>query len=306
MTSLCCAVGLVLGLAGAASAQTIHELSASSSVRIETKQDGIVLSRTRNARFVPYAVFDGEKHHARLATITTDVRTRTDAEGVDPSSTVSITVDDLSGTEPKRLSSFSDPGAKAAILGERYSVVTMPGCCTAPDIHRVRALDTGRSLFRSTGPRSAGTSAWAETPNTTPPTLRWAAFDGVVTAKETEKGLLGRIAYGGSEGVLSVVELRAKTSNDGDLVLGLSHAASLVWIDSKKEDSGETPSSGEPGFPQSIWATEGISDPAGLGGFQLALIFDGRRLVTIPITGDRLATAEAKTADDLSVAAAPP
>jgi hypothetical protein len=299
------AAGLVLSLAGTVDAQTVHELSAASSVRVETTEDGNVSMRARNARFVPYVVFDGEKHYARLATIATEVRTRTDAEGVDPASTVAITVDDLSGTEPKRLSLFTDPGSAGEVVGDKYSAVTMPGCCAGADVHRVRALETGRMLFRSTGPGPTGTSAWAEAPNAKPPTLRWAAFDGDVTDKDAEKGLLGRILYGGSEGALSVVELRAKSRND-DLALGLSHSAVLVWIDPKAKPSNGTPSSGEPGFPQSIWTVEGISDPARLSGFQLALILDRKRLVAIPISGDRLVVAKAKIAGAVTVAAAPP
>jgi hypothetical protein len=186
MIPWCYAAGVILGLVGAASAQIIQKLSATSSVRVATAQDGTVLMRTRNSRFVPYVVFDREKHHPRLAAVTTDVFIHTDAEGFDPNSTVSITVDDLSGTEVRRLSSFSDPGASGEILGERYSVATMP-CCTDADLHRVRVLETGRLLFRSTGPGATGTSAWAEVPNARPPTLRWAAFDDEVKGKKPSK-----------------------------------------------------------------------------------------------------------------------
>ena len=42
------------------------------------------------------------------------VRTRTDAEGVDPASTVSVSVDDLSAVQPRRLAAFSDPGSGPA------------------------------------------------------------------------------------------------------------------------------------------------------------------------------------------------
>ena len=49
------------------------------------------------------------------------MKTRTDAEGVDPGSTVSVTVDDLSGKEPRRLASFSEPGSEGVLLQEMVS-----------------------------------------------------------------------------------------------------------------------------------------------------------------------------------------
>ena len=96
------AAGLALGLGHPAGADSVHEFSASSTARIAIRADGNVAMLVRNSRLVPYILYDGERH-ARLATITTDVRSRTDAEGVDPHSTVSFTVDDLSGAIPKRL-----------------------------------------------------------------------------------------------------------------------------------------------------------------------------------------------------------
>ena len=284
------AAALVLGLTATADAQTVHEFSAASSVAMWA----------RNTRYLPFVVLDGENRHARLATITTDVRTRTDAEGVAPESTVAFTVDDLSKSEPKRLSSFSDPGSTGEVVGDRYSAVTMPACCDGADVHGVRALNTGRLLFRSTGPGATGTAAWAEAPNAKPPTVRWAAYDGV-----TEGGLLGRIVYGGDEGPLSAVGLRSK-SRDDHLDLALSHSAVLIWVDPSKKSSGNATSSGEPGAPRPIWTIEGVSDPGRLSGFQLALVLNGRRLLTIPITRDRLVASEAKTSGGIAVTAVEP
>jgi len=295
----------MLASAAAADAQTAHELSASSTARIEITGEGTVVMRARNAKLVPYVLYDGEAHKPRLATITADVRTRTDAEGVDPASTVSFTVDDLSDATPKRLSSFSGAGAEGEIVAERYGAVTLPGCCAGPDIHNVRALETGQALFRATGPGAMGTVAWAEAPNAKPRTVRWAAFDGVVDDAEAEQGVLGRIRYGSDQGRLSSVELRATSRND-DLALGLSHAAVLVWIDPKPAASGDsrTPASGDPGAPQPIWAIEGISEPARLGGFRLVLTLDRHRLMTIPIEHDRLVTKRAMTSHGIAVRAA--
>jgi hypothetical protein len=299
----CAAAILVLGAAGVADAQTFHELSAASSAHVEITQDGNVAMRARNARLVPYVLYDGDQNSARLATITTDVRTRTDAEGLDPASTVSFDVDDLSGLHPKRLSSFSAPGGVGAIVGERYGVATMPGCCGGADVHRVHALETGQALFRSTGDSPMGTNAWAEAPNAKPRTVRWAAFDGDISEKEAEAGLLGRISYGSDEGLLSSVELRTKTRND-DLALGLSHMAVLLWIDPKAGRANSATASGTADSPQQIWAIEGIADPTRIGGFRLELRLDSRRLMEIPIASDRLATTRARTTASITVSTA--
>lgn len=266
--------------------------------------DDVVVMQARNARLVPYVLYDGDKHHARLATSTTDVRTRTDAEGTDPASTVSFTIDDVSGKEPKRLSSFSDPGATGQIVGERYAVATMPGCCGGADIHRVHAAETGGALFRATGDVAMGSTAWAEAPNAKPRTVRWAAFDGEVAEKEAASGVLGHIAYGSDEGVMSVVELRAKARDD-DLALGLSHAAELVWIDPKARAENGPPSPGAADSPQAIWVIEGVVDPARLGGFSLALTLENRRLLEIPIAADRLDASRAEATSPIVVGAAP-
>jgi hypothetical protein len=298
----CIAAVLMLGLAVAAKAQTAHEVTATSKARVEVTADGTVIMHARNARLVPYVLYDGDGHRPRLATITTDVLTRTDAEGADPKSTVAFEIEDLSGAAPKRLAAFTDPGVLGAIVGERYSVATVEGCCGGADIHRVHALETGRALFHSTGDAAMGIAAWAEAPNAKPRTVRWAAFDAEADDKEAAAGLLGHIVYGNDDGPLSAVALRAKTHDD-DFALGLSHSAKLVWLD-PKADPQTSPGSGEGGAPQDIWVLDGKSDPSQLGGFSLALLLDTKRLATIPIARDRLVPAQAKTSGTLTVSPA--
>jgi hypothetical protein len=298
------AAALVLGWPFAAAAQIVHETTATSTARVELAADGTVIMHARNALLVPYALFDGDKYHARLATITTDVISRTDAEGEDPKSTVAFVIEDLSGAKPQRLADFTDPGSVGLLVGERYGVATIKGCCGGVDIHRVRALETGRALFRSTGDADLGSAAWAEAPNAKPRTVRWAAFDGEVDDKDAAKGLLGHIVYGSDAGPLSTIELRAKARDD-DLSLELSHSSVLVWIDPKPSAEKRVPSSGEAGFPQDIWAIEGKSNPAQLGGFSVALMLGHKRLVTIPIDRDRLVPAQAKTQDGITVSGVP-
>ena len=306
-----------LALAAPASAETLYDGAASSSVHVESTGSSdagkaIVMS-VRNARLVPYVIYvwrdppqsDADALQARLATITTDVKTRTDAEGVDPSSTVSVTVDDVSAKEPRRLSSFSEPGSDGVMLGRRYFSAIMPGCCDSPQIHRVHVLETGRALFRSTGPDPAGSAAWAEVPNARPEIVRWAAFDGAIEQADALHGLLGRISYGDNDGPLSVLELRTRLRGEAydNLWEGVAHGAKLVWIDPRASRDSGGPSSGEPDSPKDIWATEGTKDPKQLGGFQLALVLDGKRLATIPIAGDRLVPSRAIAGRDIYVPA---
>ncbi|MBX6323371.1 MAG: hypothetical protein IRY94_16225, partial [Rhodospirillaceae bacterium] len=294
--------------AAAGGAERRHEAAASSHAEVAVAPDGTLTLHARNARLEPYALFDGERYLPRLATVTTDVRQRTDAEGYDPSSTVSVTVDDLSGPTPVRLAAFSDPGAAGVRLTEEYFDSLMTGCCGGPTLHSVRALETGRLLFRATGDGDGGSSAWAEVPNARPPILRWAAFDGAVDEEALARGVVGVIAYGSREATLSRLELRAATAEAAtDLNLGLSHEARLVWIDEVSGEPGDQPASGSPAAAEPIWSLEGVAAPDGMTGFALRLLdYDGKPLVTIPVRGDRLAGEDAMAAEGLSLAATEP
>jgi hypothetical protein len=310
------ALAAVTGLSPLVHAQTFYDGTAASSVHIESASSSdagkaIVMS-VRNAQLVPYVIYvwrdqqsSADALQTRLATITTDVKTRTDAEGVDPGSTVSVTVDDISSKEPRRLASFSEPGSEGVLLGQRYFSAIMPGCCDGPEVHRVHVLETGRSLFRSTGPGPAGTAAWAEVPNARPEILRWAAFDGEVQEADAKHGLLGHISYGDNDGPLSVLELRTRLRGEAydNLWEGLAHNAKLVWIDPRASRDSGGPSSGDPDSPKDIWAAKGTKDPRQLGGFQLALVLDGKRIVTIPMAGDRLVPSRAIVSRDIYVPA---
>src|SRR5438132_1042905 len=156
---------------------TRHELSATSKAVIEIGPDGIVIMHATNVRLVPYALFDGEHQLPRVATVNSDVRQRTDAEGDDPASTVAVTVDDLSAATPRRLASFTDPGSEGVLLGPSWFDTRQPGCCAGPTVHSLRALETGRLLYRATGDGEAS-AAWGEIPNARPALIRWAAFAG--------------------------------------------------------------------------------------------------------------------------------
>jgi hypothetical protein len=218
---------------------------------------------------------------------------------------VTVTVDDVSGKEARRLASFTEPGSEGVMLGHHYFSAIMPGCCDSPQIHRVHVLETGRALFRSTGPDPAGTAAWAEVPNARPAIVRWAAFDAAIEQADAQHGLLGRISYGDNDGPLSVLEVRTRLRGEAydSLWEGVAHGAKLIWIDPRGTRDTGGPSSGDPDSPKDIWATEGTKDPRKLGGFQLVLTLDGRRLAAIPIAGDRLAPSRAVAGRDIYVPA---
>jgi hypothetical protein len=299
------AAGLLATPAGAAEIK--HDLSATSTATVEITGDGVMIQHVRNSRLEPYGLFDGEHTLPRLATVTTDVKRRSDAEGDDPSSTVAVTIDDLSAAQPKRLASFTDPGSEGDILGERYFDSRMPGCCAGPTVHMVRVLETGVLLYRATGDADEASTAWATVPNAHPEIVRWAAFDGALDEQKLADGLIGIIAYGGSDGPLSRLELRLAAKGDAtDRNLGLSHEAQLLWVDAVSQKQGHKPAAGSAANPETIWSLDKVSDPAKVGGFSLALVdYDGKRLATIPIKGDRLDPGKAKLAAGLKLVSAP-
>jgi hypothetical protein len=286
---------------------TRHELSATSRAVIEIGPDGTVIMHATNVRLVPYALFDGEHQLPRLATVTSDVRRRTDAEGDDPASTVAVTVDDLSAATPRRLASFTDPGSEGVLLGASWFDTRQPGCCAGPTVHSLRALETGRLLYRATGDGEAS-AAWGEIPNARPALIRWAAFDGRVDEADRKRGVIGTIAYGSPAATLSRLELKATgdPAKADDLALGLSHEAKLVWVDDASQKAGYAPSAGSPQDPAQLWSLDGITAAAKIGGFSLRLLdFDGKALGTIPVEGDRLDSGRATLAAGFALAPAP-
>ena len=297
----------------AAHAQTAHDASATSTAHVETVKteegETAVVMKVRNARFVPYFIYaDQNNYPPRLVTIVTEVLTRSDREGPDPSSTVSVTVDDLSGTETKRLAAFSDPGAEGEVIARRYFAATMPGCCDSPEVHRMRALETGRELFRSTGPGDFGSAAWAEVPNSHPEIVRWAAFDGDLDDAQFKAGILGTVTYGSDAGPISRVRIATSAGEDehNDLWEGLAHGAKLRWVDPKHpaDDVGET--AGDPESPTALWSLEGIKDPKQLRGFQLKVLVDDKLIAAIPVVADRLVVEGASLDKKFSVTAVQP
>ncbi|WP_207462064.1 hypothetical protein [Azospirillum sp. SYSU D00513] len=302
--ALACLPILLAGLTatGPAAAEPIrHEARATSTATVEVEGDRIDM-RTHTVRLLPYVAFERGTPKPRLATVSLDVHTSTHAEGVDPDSKVSVAVDDLSGPAPRRLASFSAPGNEGAVIDNRYFDVVMPGCCAAPDTHHIHSLETGALLFRSTGPATMGSTAWIEAPNAQPPLERWASVDTTLAPEEHERGIVAKVSYGGPQGALSTLEIRAKTDEAFEqLEIGLSHDAALSWLGGKADRA----EAGSPGHPVSLWAHDGQTDPAKLSGFQLVLSLEGRRLAVIPVSGDRLVAAKASLAHDVEVAQKP-
>lgn len=194
-----------------------HDSTATSTATVEVRPDGSVAMTARNVRLIPYVAFNprGEPSYLpRLATVTTDVRTRSDAEGVDPASTVAVTIDDLSTQAPRRLASFTDPGSDGHLVDQRYFASIQFGCCGGVDRHVVHATETGHLLFRSTGEGEMGRVGWVDMPNARPAIVRWAAFDGDVAEGDLARGMLGILAYGGDDGPLATLEVRLKGSQE--------------------------------------------------------------------------------------------
>ena len=274
------------------------DLKAGSSVSIVKGADGSYAARVKNSRFIPYVTLDDKGiSHFRLVTVATNAELRTDREPVDPAAAVSVTVDDVAGDKPKRLAAFTDPGADGVVVAEHYFATTQPGCCGGADSHHVRLLETGKHLFQSTGPGATGISAWAEFPNARPAQIRWAAFAGADDEAQYKAGVLGTLTYGNDNGPITrllLVRPQAPAEND-DLDLALANGATLLWIDSKEKVppadptiANAGPASGAPESPKDIWSLEKVTDPAKVGGMVLALELDGKRLISIPVEGDKL------------------
>jgi len=300
-------LAVALLAAPALAADIKHEFSATSAADVQVTPDGTVKMHERNVRFVTYVRFDGDHQLARLATVTTDLRRSSDAEGDDPSSTVSVTVDDLTQAAPRRLAAFSDPGSEGVLLGQSYFDTRQPGCCAGPTIHSLRSLEDGKLLYRATGDGITGSAAWASAPNARPAVVRWAAFDGRVDEAALAKGVIGILSYGGPEGALSRVEIRVKGLDAEDLNLGLLHEAKLVWVDTATQKAGHPPAAGSAAYPEDIWSLDKVSAAAKISGFALRLLgYDGKPLATIPIAGDRLNAGRATLAKGVLLTEAPP
>lgn len=305
---------LALGIAAAVGARHAmavdpvkHESTATSSATVTVASDGTVTMTARNARLIPYTLFNTSGDHPtvfpRLATVVTDVRKRSDAEGEDPASSVSVTIDDLSGATPRRLAEFTDPGSRGELVGERYFASTVSGCCGGSDKHVVRATETGRLLFKSTGPGELGRVVWADMPNARPPLTRWAAFNGDIDEDGLAHGVIGTLFYGGESGATSSLQIRMKAAKDAltEKNLELGTGADLVWIDGKHPSAKPEFQSGDVGSPATMWIAEGAKSAEQVGGFSLALRLGKASLAVIPILADHLVVREARLSPGISL-----
>ncbi len=287
--------------------------STEGSVAFTKGEDSVVAVRVQNKRFVPYITLDEQGgSYYRLVTIATDVTLRGDREQVDPAAFVSVTYQDVGKAQIHSVK-FKDPGEDGVIVAHRYFATTTPGCCGSADRHHVRLLETGQHLFQSTGPGSVGISAWAEFPNARPFQIRWAAFSDFDDIGHVPTGVLGTITYGNDNGPLSTVFVAwpPHSGVDPRLDLALANGAKLLWIDSKEKVPSDSllanagPSSGAPNNPKSIWSLENVTDPAKITSLVLALELDGKRLISIPVEGDKLIADRATIDPTLALKPAP-
>ncbi len=298
---------------GASALDDRFDAKAGSSIVFTKEKEGIVAVRVQNTRLVPYLFLEelGGSHY-RLVTIATDMVLRTDREQVDNDAFVSVTIDDMGDTNSERIS-FKDRGEDGAVVAERYFSTTTPGCCGNPDTHHVRLLETGQHLFQSTGPGPVGITAWAEFPEARPFQIRWAAFGPVPSKAQNDGSVLGKITYGNDDGPLSTVVLsRPQRAYKDNLDLALTSGATLLWVDSKEKLSEmeilyhENPSSGTPDTPRAVWPPDNKeADPANVRGLVLALELDGKRLISIPVEGDKLVADKATIHQGLLLKLAP-
>ncbi|WP_426954879.1 hypothetical protein [Muricoccus radiodurans] len=266
-----------------------HAGSAASFYEVRRGADGVLVMTARNTRFEPFTRYGDRGQPApRVATVTTEVTQRSDAEGTP--GRISVVVEDLSAAVARRVAAFSDPGSEGVLLGWRHFVTTEFGCCAAPNVRRVRLLENGRLLFRATGPGPAGTVAWMEAPNARPRLTRWAAYDGALDQAAYRRGAIGVLAYGSEAETIQRLEVRYREQPEHDAMdLNLGHGGRLVWVQPE-----HAPEAGRAETPFPIWGLDGGRPSAEIGGFSLRLLDgDGTLAVEIPVEGDRLVVGRA-------------
>lgn len=288
-------VGAVLTLASVSAFAA--DLQGRSATSVEKRADGYQTVSVENTSFVPYAVFNGadSTYALRIATLLTRFKFATGQEPAPFDATVTVGIDDMSGTTAKRLVSFTDPGAEGRILADRYFITMQTGCCDELTVHHVRFLETGKLLFRSTGRETSRGIGWMEAPNTQ--IRRWAAVDGKTTQAEWKRGLVGRVRYGDNTGVLSTIEISAEPDSEihQDYAMAFGQATEPQWFDRNRKAGGDADyraSAGEAGSPHVIWSLDGANAPVKVvGGFELQLRVlhepaDTPPFVVIPIEAD--------------------
>lgn len=313
MKSLLPALLFAITLAGPAFLLSINasalddtlNIEAKSSVLLTKENDRVRAVRVQNTRFVPYRIWDAYSgSQYRLVTIATNVALDAGSGQIDLDAVVNVTVDDMNGEKTQRLTSFKDPGQDGAVIADRYFATTTPDFWGDGDTHHVRWLDTGQYLFQSLGRGPTGITAWAEFPNKQSLQIRWAALGPAPNAVESDAGVIGTIMYGNDNGPLSTVLIAVPQQQaqdgsldmtlHGDMWLALTKGARLLWIDSQEKaptsdsPANAGPSSGTPDSPKNILSLTNVTDPAQVTGLALALELDGKRLISIPVEGDKL------------------
>jgi hypothetical protein len=295
-----------------------HVVTVPSIARIQFQRDGSWKMDTQSTRFetygaIPDVLRGSSRFPPRLATITTI----TTFDGDSAEYRTAVAIDDMSGPTLRRVSEFSDPGSEGTVLGGLFFVTTEPGCCALPSRHHVRALETGKLLFSSTGIGDVGAVAWMQVPNASPTVERWAAFEGNVGSSdyETPSRKIGDLLYGDRHGVLSRVALRLKPGaagpkrDDGtdDLDLDIATCGFLLWIEPGRVRGPGRPTRpagnecrGNSGYsPDSLFSLEHRPPDQKPSGFEVELSGAGTIFATIPVKDDRLDLAHARLDDRL-------
>jgi hypothetical protein len=292
------AVTILLAAAAAAAEPprpVSHELEETARARVTVSPD-VTDRQLRNVNHVAYTVPDASGiRRERLATIVSMVHSRTDGEGF-PGSTVTAYVRDLSQPKPRLLATIKAPGSLAAVVADRYLATTVLGCCGGADRHQLHALETGRPLFRASGPAPTGISAFFEPTNNRPRRVRWAALEGGLS-KQPYK-VLARLTYGSDEGPISTLLLSGTREKDEEwLEDRLAGMAELAWTGAGIKPGDE----GTAARPADAWDLDERTPTKPIGGMTLTLRLGDTELLAIPVTADRLDLAAARIDPSLAL-----
>ena len=242
--------------------------------------------RTVNRRFTFSAIHPEAKGSKTLLLDETFDR-GFDSQAEGETSTTEVEAFALQGDAKTPLWKIRTRGSDGAPDGELYRITRM-GCCGSQNLDLYFSLLDGRELFSSDGPILR-----LEVPNTA--VRRYVGYHSLMAASPVpeaagRKDVVGVLTYGGDRAPAArfLVIVKGRPAKDDDARKG------LFFI--RGDESVEGP-------VFELWSADGKSDRAAIGGFAIRVTDFAKDdfLVEIPVAGDRLDVARAKTAPGISL-----
>jgi len=284
---------VVATLPFAASAQTVDE--ATSSIEIGT-QDGVVEWKVKNRTFDVVSIWPAGAKGPRTLLLAESVAVtrRTDMDG-SQNPKVRVVASDIGAdgglTPAWEIEAVAEEGATHYLgaFGEAY-VTTLYGCCGSLNADTYYSLVNGKKMVTANGEL-----ALLEVPNSGGVLIRMAGVETPWSATQDpmfleQRDLLGVIAYASHDGAIERVALRIGGDDFESMADSLMALPELVWV----------PGNGDAATRElTLWALDGVRDPAQLSGVSLRVTYTPEAWVEIPVVADRLDLASATLAPNL-------